>query len=330
MVNKLFTIVSDSFNPYYNIALEKHLFDSVDDESVILYLWQNERTVVCGRNQNVWKECRVSELLAEHGHPARRLSGGGAVFHDLGNLNFTFLVTAKNYDVNRQLEVIIKACKLLGIDAKKTGRNDITVDGHKFSGNAFYKSGSHRYHHGTLMVSVDMSRLSTYLNVDPSKLKSKGVDSVRSRVVNLSEYKSTLTIDMMKEKMVEAAQMVYDLKAIPFDISKTDADTIKEYETKFGSDEWLYGRRLPFEYRINHRFTWGDFDLNVNVNAGIIETSELYSDANDEAFIRMIASQLEGKPFAYKELSELIDSCIVTEENKTMAEDIKKLLFEAI
>jgi lipoate-protein ligase A len=330
MVNKLYTIVSNSFNPYHNIALEKHLFDVVDDETVILYLWQNERTVVCGRNQNVWKECRVSELLGDDGHPARRLSGGGAVFHDLGNLNFTFLVTAKNYDVDRQLEVIITACKLLGIDAQKTGRNDITVEGHKFSGNAFYKSGTHRYHHGTLMVKVDLANLSTYLNVDPSKLKSKGVDSVRSRVVNLSEYNETLTIDVMKEKMFEAAEKVYNLTRTPFKLEDSDKEAIAKYQEKFGSDEWLYGRKIPFEYRINNRFPWGDFDLNVNVNHGIIETSELYSDANDEAYIRTIGEQLEGKAFSYKELSELVDSCVVTEENKGMAEDIKKLLFEAI
>jgi lipoate-protein ligase A len=330
MVNKLYTIVSNSFNPYHNIALEKHLFDVVDDETVILYLWQNERTVVCGRNQNVWKECRVSELLGDDGHPARRLSGGGAVFHDLGNLNFTFLVTAKNYDVDRQLEVIITACKLLGIDAQKTGRNDITVEGHKFSGNAFYKSGTHRYHHGTLMVKVDLANLSTYLNVDPSKLKSKGVDSVRSRVVNLSEYNETLTIDVMKEKMFEAAEKVYNLTGTPFKLEDSDKEAIAKYQEKFGSDEWLYGRKIPFEYRINNRFAWGDFDLNVNVNHGIIETSELYSDANDEAYIRTIGEQLEGKAFSYKELSELVDSCVVTEENKGMAEDIKKLLFEAI
>ena len=105
MIQKISQVCSTVFNPYHNLALEKYLFDHVGEDEIILYLWQNERTVVCGRNQNLWKECRVTKLLEDGGHPVRRLSGGGAVFHDKGNLNFTFLVKKKNYDVDRQLQI---------------------------------------------------------------------------------------------------------------------------------------------------------------------------------------------------------------------------------
>ena len=137
MNNRLTIIESDSTNPYKNLALENWLLDHVAEDEVILYLWQNQHTVVVGKNQNAWKECNISTLEADGGHLARRLSGGGAVYHDLGNLNFTFLAHKARYDVAKQLEVILRGLQRLGIEAEKSGRNDILVDGRKVSGNAF-------------------------------------------------------------------------------------------------------------------------------------------------------------------------------------------------
>ena len=123
-------------NPYDNLAVESYFLQHCPPETCIFYLWQNQRTVVIGKIQNAWQECNVELLEQENGFLARRPSGGGAVFHDLGNLNFTFVAPSGDYNVSRQLEVICRAVKTFGLDAQKNGRNDITIDGKKVSGNA--------------------------------------------------------------------------------------------------------------------------------------------------------------------------------------------------
>ena len=330
MIKKLSYIISDSVNPYYNIGLEKQLLDSVENDEVILYLWQNKHTVVCGRNQNVYKECNLSKLSDDGVFLAKRLSGGGAVFHDLGNLNFTFLVSKENYCLEKQLDVICNACKNAGINAQVTGRNDITIDGKKFSGNAFYDSGNNKYHHGTLMISVKKEDLSKYLNVDKEKLLSKGVTSVQSRVVNLSEYNSELDINMMKKLMINAFEQTYNLPVKEYKLSQDDLSQINKNKEFFESSDWLYGKNIKFDYQINKRFAWGNFDLNIESKHGIITNATIYSDANDEAYIRAIADNIKGSDFSYNALAKIIDDISKSKEQIAISEDIKKMLFEAI
>ena len=198
MVEKITYIESGQFHPYKNLAVEEYLLLHCEPQECILYLWQNQNTVVIGRNQNAWKECKVESLEENGGHLARRLSGGGAVYHDLGNLNFTFLVSKENYSIDRQLEVIVKAVQKLGAKAEKSGRNDILIDGKKFSGNAFFDSKGYYYHHGTLLLNVDTASMSRFLNPSKAKLQSKGIDSVRSRVVNLSSLCPDITVDTIQ------------------------------------------------------------------------------------------------------------------------------------
>ena len=305
-------IRSDSFDPTYNLALEEFLTKNVVEDDIILYLWQNERTVVIGKNQNYWSEVNAPAAEADCVTVVRRLSGGGAVFHDLGNLNFTFILRKENYDVQRQLSVIIDALGNLGIKAEKTGRNDIEADGRKFSGNAFFKSSAGWYHHGTLMVDVDKEKLGKYLNVSTAKLQSKGVKSVKARVVNLKELREDITIEMLCDELYKAFGRIYGCDPIKISPEEIDWAEVENLQERYSSWEWTKGRKIPFTVQIEKRFAWGNIDLQMNVDGGIIKDAICYSDAMNENIGEEIARGLigteyvEGEAFLLK-INEMVD-----------------------
>lgn len=202
-------VYSTSNDPWFNLSVEEYLLSCVQKDEVILYLWQNQNTIVIGKNQNPWKECSCDEFERNGGKLARRLSGGGAVFHDLGNLNFTFIMDKNLYDLNKQLSIILNSCKNLGINAEFTGRNDITVNGRKFSGNAFYFAKDSAYHHGTILIDTNFEKLTKYLQVSKEKIDSKGIKSVKSRVVNLKSIKKDLTVEKMMKELKQNFIKVY-------------------------------------------------------------------------------------------------------------------------
>lgn len=306
MIKKLSVVISDSVNPYENLAREEYLTFHVQPDECILYLWQNAHTVVIGRNQNCWKECRVTELEASGGRLVRRLSGGGAVYHDLGNLNFTFCMRKEYADITKQVSVIREAAAAFGLDARLTGRNDVTVDGRKFSGNAFFDSQGYYYHHGTLLVNVDTSAMSRYLNPSVAKLQSKGVDSVRSRVVNLSELCSEITVEALKGAMIKAFSKVYELPAREFDPAHFDEDEIQRLTEKFGSWEWKYGQKIPFTNRFVRKFPWGEAELALQVNQGIVKEALLSSDSMEADWFEKIGPQFQGCPYEAEALCQVI------------------------
>ena len=306
MVQSLRIYETQCTDPYVNLAVEKYLLEHVSQGQCILYLWQNQNTVVIGRGQNAWAECRTSLLEQEGGKLARRLSGGGAVFHDLGNLNFTFLTTEDNYDLNRQLSVIQTACRLLGIDAVPSGRNDLLVNGAKFSGNAFYHSQGKAYHHGTLLINADMDKLSRYLSPSKAKLEAKGVQSVRSRVINLSQIVPGLTCDSMRLAMKEAFARVYGLFPTPFVPDSNFQESVCADAEINSSWQWLYGKQLPFSFQCENRFSWGSIQLQLDVRSGIVQAAKAYSDAMDWSLAPTLEQALTGIPFSLREFQEAI------------------------
>lgn len=326
-MRRLSYIISRETNPYHNIALEEYLLNHVQEGECILYLWQNQKTVVIGYNQNAWRECRVEALEADGGHVARRLSGGGAVFHDMGNLNFTFLVRKRDYDVGRQSEVILRAVQSFGIPAVRTGRNDLTVDGRKFSGNAFYRTGDFCYHHGTILIRSDTAQMGQYLTVSKAKLQSKGVESVKSRVVNLDEYASELTVEQMEMALLEAFGEVYKdaykdaykesggeisgggaLKPEPLEAGRIDLALLQDGQKRFASWEWLYGRKIPFQYEAAGKYPWGEVQIQLEVSEGIIRRAVVWSDALDVEFPRYAEAVLAGVKYRKHDMAQVLEA----------------------
>lgn len=323
MIDKLYLCETSCVDPHRNLAVEKYLLDRVQPGECILYLWQNKNTVVIGKNQNAFAECRTTLLQEEGGVLARRLSGGGAVFHDLGNLNFTFLMCKEDYDLDRQLRVIEQACRLAGISVERSGRNDVLAAGRKFSGNAFYQNRTHAYHHGTLMVDVDTEKLGRYLSPSKAKLESKGVASVRSRVVNLRALAPTLTVAGMKEYMKEAFCQVYKQDASPLLLQ--DNAEIRSLEVEYSSWEYLYGTPMPFTLSCEDRFYWGSVQLRLDAKNGIINGVQLYSDAMDWSVSGIVQEVLTGCRFS---LSDMQSALLSSSLPKEIAVDICNLLQE--
>jgi len=294
-------LVTTCTDPHRNLALEEALLISLPQDQAILYLWQNRHTVVIGAGQNAFAECRLDLLKAEGGTLARRSSGGGAVYHDMGNLNFSFLVPRADYDVARQLKVILEAVRALGVNAVASGRNDLTADGRKFSGNAFRVMKDGALHHGTLLVNVDMGLIGRYLNVSRDKLEAKGVKSVPARVVNLSELSPAVTIDAMAQAVIDAFGREYG--AAPVE-SAVDMPIDEALIARYQSDEWNYGKPPEGGLTLSARFPWGGVELNASVTSGALTNVAVFTDAMDETLSRRLASSLEGCPYSGARLAE--------------------------
>jgi lipoate-protein ligase A len=245
---------------------------------------------------------------------ARRISGGGAVFHDNGNLNFSFILSRDIYDVTRQCGVIINALKSLGLDAQISGRNDMTIDDKKFSGNAFCFKGHNALHHGTVLIGADKEKMSRYLTVSTDKIKSKGVTSVKSRVVNLCDLKPELTVEIVKDAVAEAFKAEYGSSCEHLHYSDhaksmwpTD-DNFRNIISRNGSWEWNYGESPDFDIHLKNRFSWGGVELYLKLDEGIISRADVYSDALCEEIISALPPLLIGERFIASELSQKLNN----------------------
>ena len=331
MIDTLFIAATDNTVPYANLALEEALLKAVRPGECILYLWQNRHTVVIGRNQNCRRECRVEALERDGGFLARRLSGGGAVFHDLGNLNFTFIVRREDYDVSRQLEVILRAVRALGIPAEKTGRNDLAVEGRKFSGNAFYSTGGRCYHHGTILIDVDREKMAGYLSVSEEKLRAKGVRSVKSRVVNLIDFAPGLTVQAMKDALTTAFGAAYGGTPGSCPMERIEQPELARLTEKYASWEWRIGKEADFTYATSGRFAWGGVELQFMVSGGWVREAAVYTDAMDVPFAQRVREVWEGVPFSFPALAGALEALPTeNEEQAGMARDIRALLEELV
>lgn len=325
MLKHFYFHMSESVCPWYNLALEEHVLLNLPPETCVLYLYRNENTVVIGKNQNAWKECRHALLESEGGKLARRISGGGAVFHDMGNLNFSFIVDKNDYDLQRQLGVILRAVKALGVDAAFSGRNDILSEGAKFSGNAFCFKKTSAFHHGTILIDADMTRLARYLSVPQDKIVSKGVESVRARVCNLRERNPAITVEKTAAALRESFAAAYG----PYrTLGITDEDAVAKIEARNASWEWRLGGSPCFDMETGVRFAWGRVDFYLSLKDGAVSDATVYSDALDADFIDALPGVLTGARFESAALAARLSALEGPDERRQMARDIAEFFIE--
>lgn len=295
MIDRLYTVSAAGFDPTVNLAAESAFLDRVRKNELILYLWQNDNTIVIGRNQNKYRECNLRNIEKDHVHLVRRMSGGGAVYHDTGNLNFTFITDDENYSVERQSEVILRALAKRGLRAEISGRNDLLMQGMKFSGNAYYHHHGFSYHHGTLLISSDLTKMPQYLNPDPLKLSANGVSSVRSRVCRLNEFDPELDVRIMKKLLIEACEEVYGVRHTEMQFPAEEE--IKEYIDLYRSREWIDGKNPPFDLKFEKRFSWGGIEIGFHVVKGIVKECMICSDSMEPDEIDEMSRLLTGCVF---------------------------------
>ncbi|MBQ6653991.1 MAG: lipoate--protein ligase [Erysipelotrichaceae bacterium] len=320
MITDIRVMTSPQHDPYRNLAIEYYLLRQVAEGQCILYLWRNSRCVVVGANQLAMNECDIEALEKDGGFLVRRKSGGGAVYHDLGNLNFTFLMPSVDFDEARQSEVILRALHSLGLDCLKSGRNDLTIDGRKFSGHAYYHHDGHSYHHGTIMLEVKEQELAKYLHVSKLKLRDKHVRSVRSRVINLKQLKPQLTVEELSQSLISSFEEVYGLKAGTLSAGELDERKIGEYRQMFASPEWKYDRQKIFQYSRQAKYDWGIVRIDYDLNGGIISDCAVYSDSLQADYLARAAGIIRGK--SINALSDYLND----REHERINEDIIALL----
>lgn len=317
-------IISGSMIPAYNLALEETLVRDCKRYDSILFLWQNENTIVVGRNQCVLSECNVAEAKKEGTQIVRRMTGGGCVFHDIGNLNYSFIEGKDTYNKTKKMEFICTCLKEMGIPAYVSGRNDILVNNKKISGNAFFTSDENVLHHGTILVNTDLNKMNRLLNVPQGKIKSKRMSSVKSRVANISEFFDITVNDIKKALAQKFGGQVLHEASIAHLVQSWEF--MRNYE-KYNSDLWNLDHVLDYEIYEKKDFDWGSVKVSLNIAGGelsgiCVSSDSLFPDLIDEANRQL--NRMIGKN-QYDQIHKF-DYPIKDSEEYVICEDIRNVI----
>lgn len=298
-------------DPRINLAIEEYALKNLDIEDTYLLFYINEPSIIIGKNQNSVEEINTKYVEENGIHVVRRLSGGGAVYHDHGNLNFSFITKDDGesfHNFKKFTAPVVEALKSLGVDAEMSGRNDLLAEGRKISGNAQFSTKGRMFSHGTLLFDSEIEHVVSALNVKKDKIESKGIKSIRSRVANIKEFlKEDITIEQFRQLLLEA---IFKSKDIPtYELTEEDWKKIHELsKERYQNWDWNYGKSPKFNLQHSHRFPVGQIDIRLDVTKGKIENCKIYGDFFGVGDVSEIEDLLTGVKYEKAEIVKAIES----------------------
>ncbi|KIY22282.1 lipoate--protein ligase [Mesobacillus subterraneus] len=285
-------------DPRINLAIEEYALKNLDINETYLLFYINEPSIIIGKNQNTMEEINTEYVEKNGIHVVRRLSGGGAVYHDLGNLNFSFITKDDGdsfHNFRKFTEPVVNALRKMGVNAELSGRNDLLAEGRKISGNAQFSTRGRMFSHGTLLFDSEIESVVSALNVKKDKIESKGIKSIRSRVANISEFLSNkVTIEEFRSLLLK--NIFEGLDEIPeYVLTEKDWENIQKLsKERYQNWDWNYGKSPKFNLQHSHRFPVGQIDVRFEVNKGIIDHCKIYGDFFGVGDVSVIEQKLTG------------------------------------
>ncbi|NLJ98298.1 MAG: lipoate--protein ligase [Tissierellia bacterium] len=305
-------IRNEDNRPQFNLALEQYVFDSLDQFDEIFLLWINEPSIIVGKHQNTIQEINLNYIKENNINVVRRLSGGGAVYHDYGNLNYTIISKSKDtssFNFEAFSQPVIEVLAKLGVKAEFTGRNDIVIDGKKFCGNAQYMKKDKVLHHGAMLFDTDLGVLEKALKVSKDKIVSKGIKSVRSRVTNIKDHlKDDIDVEDFKQLLLD--HMFEGNKEIQeYKLTEEDYENINRLmEERYDTWEWNFGSSPNFNINKSNRYASGKVETQIEVKDGTIKNIKFYGDFFGSGELSNLEEKLIGIKYREEEINKVLDS----------------------
>ncbi|MBZ6486584.1 lipoate--protein ligase [Priestia aryabhattai] len=307
----LFIDNQKNYDPRINLAIEEYALKHLDINETYLLFYINEPSIIIGKNQNTIEEINTKYVEDQHIHVVRRLSGGGAVYHDKGNLNFSFITKDDGnsfHNFKKFTEPVVEALKKLGVNAELSGRNDLMAEGRKISGNAQFSTKGRMFSHGTLLFDSEIENVVSALKVKKDKIESKGIKSIRNRVANISEFlEQKVTVEEFREMLLryifEGEENITEYK-----LTEKDLETIHQIsKERYQSWDWNYGKSPKFNLQHSHRFPVGQIDVRLEVNKGKIDACTIYGDFFGVGDVQEVQEKLTGVRYEKASIEQALE-----------------------